>query len=210
LKPGDPDQLILASGSPRRRRLLESIGLTVEAIPSHVPEVPLDGESPRDYVRRLAASKGAEIGAQHPGRWVVSADTVVVIDNHLLEKPADRDDAARMLRAIAGRTHTVYTGLSLQRFDAPERAAYRDTSLAESKVTMVALEDEEIRWYVATGEPMDKAGAYAVQGLGAMFIEAIEGSYTNVVGLPLAELMRMLRKAGLDPLTMRRAPRAER
>lgn len=195
-------KLILASSSPRRRELLESIGLEADIIPSHVPEVRRQGESAPDYVRRLAEEKGAEIGRQNPGRWVVSADTVVVIDDHLLEKPLDRAHAERMLGSIAGRTHTVYTGLSLQRFDDHGRPPYCDTSLIESRVTMIDLTSDDIRWYVATGEPMDKAGAYAAQGIGGMFIEAIEGSYTNVVGLPLAAVFRLLRRAGLDPLTM--------
>jgi septum formation protein len=195
-------RLILASNSPRRRELLHSIGLEVDVLPSHVPEVRRDDESPSSYVRRLAEEKGAEIGRRIPDRWVVSADTTVVIGEMLLEKPVDRSDAERMLREISGRTHVVHTGVALQRFRGDGTVDYREIDLATSRVTMTALTDEDIRWYAGTGEPLDKAGAYAAQGIGALFIEAIDGSYTNVVGLPLATLFRMLRRAGLDPLTM--------
>ncbi|HEX8618363.1 MAG TPA: Maf family protein, partial [Thermoanaerobaculia bacterium] len=125
------------------------------------------------------------------------ADTTVLFGEELLEKPADADDAARMLSTIAGQTHIVYTGVTL------ERAAgnYRETRVAESEVRMLPLTADEIAWYVRTGEPLDKAGAYAVQGIGAMFIDSIHGSYTNVVGLPLATLFQMLRRAGIDPLS---------
>jgi septum formation protein len=198
-------RLILASSSPRRRELLQSIGLEVDVLPSHVPEERRDHERPSSYVRRLAEEKGAEIARRNPDRWVVSADTTVVIGQTLLEKPVDRSDAERMLREISGRTHIVYTGVALQRFHPHGTIAYRDVDLAASRVTMTDLTDADILWYAATGEPLDKAGAYAVQGIGAMFIEAIDGSYTNVVGLPLATLFRMLRRAGLDPLTMSEA-----
>jgi septum formation protein len=191
---------ILASTSPRRRELLHSIGVEFEVLPSHVPEIHAAGEAPQDYVQRLAEEKGAEIGRRYPDRWVISADTTVVLDGELLEKPADEADARRMLLQIAGKTHTVFTGVALQRFAADGTSTWRDTQLASSRVTMLPLTEREIAWYVATGEPLDKAGAYAVQGIGAMFIDSIDGSYSNVVGLPLATLFRMLRKAGIDPL----------
>jgi septum formation protein len=191
---------ILASTSPRRRELLQSIGLAFEVLPSHVPEIHAEGESPEHYVLRLAAEKGAEIGRRHPERWVISADTTVVLGDELLEKPADEADARRMLLQIAGKTHTVFTGVALQKFTGGGETDWIDTQLASSRVTMLPLTEREIAWYVATGEPLDKAGAYAVQGIGAMFIESIDGSYSNVVGLPLATLFRMLRKAGIDPL----------
>jgi septum formation protein len=191
---------ILASTSPRRRELLQSIGVEFEVLPSHVPEIHAPGEPPQDYVQRLAQEKGAEIGRRYPGRWVISADTTVVLNDELLEKPADEADARRMLLQIAGKTHTVFTGVTLQKFAADGATIWRDTQLSSSRVTMLPLTEREIAWYVATGEPLDKAGAYAVQGIGAMFIEAIDGSYSNVVGLPLATLFRMLRKAGIDPL----------
>jgi septum formation protein len=187
---------ILASQSPRRRELLTSIGLDFEVMPSDIPEVRAEGESPEEYVGRLSREKAAAIAARHPGRWIIAADTTVLLGEQLLEKPADPRDAARMLAAIAGQTHIVYTGVTVMNLE----RQYRDTRIAESEVRMLALSVEDIEWYVATGEPLDKAGAYAVQGIGAMFIDSIHGSYTNVVGLPLALLFQMLRKAGLDPL----------
>jgi septum formation protein len=189
-------KFILASASPRRRELLASIGLDFEVLPSHVPEVHQEGEVPEEYVARLSRDKADALASQHRERWVIAADTTVLLGDQLLEKPEDRADAARMLATIAGRTHVVYTGVTLQNLE----RNWCDTRVAESEVRMLPLSPEEIEWYVATGEPLDKAGAYAVQGLGAMFIESIHGSYTNVVGLPLATLFQMLRRAGIDPL----------
>lgn len=190
-------KFILASASPRRRELLGSIGLDFEVIPSHVPEVRQDGEAPEEYVARLSRDKAAAIAREHPTRWVIAADTTVLLGEQLLEKPADAADARRMLATIAGKTHIVYTGVTLHNLD----REYRDTRVAESEVRMLPLSGGDVEWYVGTGEPLDKAGAYAVQGIGAMFIDSIHGSYTNVVGLPLATLFQMLRKAGLDPLS---------
>jgi septum formation protein len=189
-------KLILASASPRRRELLESICIPFEVMPSDVPEVRGEGESPEEYVARLSREKAAAIASQHPTRWVLAADTTVLLGDQLLEKPLNRADAVRMLSAICGRTHTVYTGVTLLNL----ATRYHDTRVAESEVRMLPLADCDIEWYVETGEPLDKAGSYAVQGIGAMFIESVHGSYTNVVGLPLALLFQMLRKAGIDPL----------
>jgi septum formation protein len=189
-------KLILASASPRRRELLESIRIPFEVMPSDVPEVRGEGESPEEYVARLSREKAAAIASQHPTRWVLAADTTVLLGDQLLEKPLNRADAVRMLSAICGRTHTVYTGVTLLNL----ATRYHDTRVAESEVRMLPLADCDIEWYVETGEPLDKAGSYAVQGIGAMFIESVHGSYTNVVGLPLALLFQMLRKAGIDPL----------
>lgn len=189
-------KLILASASPRRRELLASIGLEFEVLPSNVPEVHREGEAPEEYVARLSRDKAEALAKAHPERWVIAADTTVLLGDQLLEKPSDAADAARMLGAIAGRTHIVYTGVTLEN----TQRDYRETRVAESEVRMLPLSGEEIEWYVRTGEPLDKAGAYAVQGIGAMFIESIHGSYTNVVGLPLATLFQMLRRAGIDPL----------
>jgi septum formation protein len=187
---------ILASSSPRRRELLSSIGLSFEVRPSHVPEVHAQGEAPEEYVARLSRDKAHALAAMHPESWVIAADTTVVLEDELLEKPVDAADAERMLGLIAGRTHTVYTGVTLENVS----REWRETRVAESEVRMLPLTPEDIRWYVTTGEPLDKAGAYAVQGIGAMFIESIHGSYSNVVGLPLATLFQMLRRAGLNPL----------
>jgi septum formation protein len=192
-------RFILASASPRRRELLASIGADFEVIPSHIPEVRAEGEAPEEYVARLSREKAAEIARLHPDRWIIAADTTVLLGDELLEKPADAADARRMLATIAGQTHIVYTGVTLQNAGRD----YHDTRVAESEVRMLPLEPGDIAWYVETGEPLDKAGAYAVQGIGALFIDSIHGSYTNVVGLPLALLFRMLRKAGLDPLEPR-------
>ena len=193
-------RFILASSSPRRRELLESVGAEFDVMPSHVPEEHQRGEAPEEYVARLSRDKAQALAAQHPDRWVIAADTTVLLNEQLLEKPVDAKDAARMLSLIAGRTHVVYTGVTLQNMN----TNYRDTRVAESEVRMLPLSDADIEWYVRTGEPLDKAGAYAVQGIGAMFIDSIHGSYTNVVGLPLALLFQMLRKAGIDPLTVNR------
>jgi septum formation protein len=189
-------KFILASQSPRRRELLASIGLAFEVIPSAIPEVRGEGESPEEYVGRLSREKAAAVAALHPDRWIIAADTTVLLGEQLLEKPADPPDAVRMLATIAGQTHIVYTGVTVLNL----AQQYRDTRIAESEVRMLPLTVEDIEWYVATGEPLDKAGAYAVQGIGAMFIDSIHGSYTNVVGLPLALLFQMLRRAGIDPL----------
>ncbi|HEX3583141.1 MAG TPA: Maf family protein [Thermoanaerobaculia bacterium] len=189
-------KFILASSSPRRRELLASIGLTFDVIPSHVPEVRSEHESPEEYVARLSREKAQAIAGRHPDEWVIAADTTVLLGEQLLEKPEDDADARRMLATIAGRTHIVYTGVTLQNVS----HGWCETRIAESEVRMLPLSAEDIAWYVKTGEPLDKAGAYAVQGIGAMFIDSIHGSYTNVVGLPLATLFQMLRKAGIDPL----------
>ena len=191
------EELILASSSPRRRELLGSIGVRFHVIPSHVPEERKEGEAPEEYVARLSREKAEAIAHHHHSRWIVAADTTVLLGDTLLEKPNDDADAARMLGLIAGRTHTVYSGVTLQRLD----RNYSDTRVSESEVRMLPLSERDIAWYVQTGEPLDKAGGYAVQGVGAMFIDSIHGSYTNVVGLPLALLFQMLRKAGLDPLS---------
>jgi septum formation protein len=189
-------RFILASSSPRRRELLASVGVEFDVFPSNVPEQRQPGEAPEEYVARLSREKASAVAGQHPTRWVIAADTTVLLGDQVLEKPLDAADAERMLSLIAGRTHIVYTGVTLQNFE----RAYHDTRVAETEVRMLPLAQQDVRWYVRTREPMDKAGAYAVQGIGAMFIDSVHGSYTNVVGLPLAMLFQMLRKAGVDPL----------
>ena len=189
-------KFILASASPRRRELLAAARFDFDVVPISVPEVHQVGESPEEYVARLSRDKAAAVSAQYLDRWVIAADTTVLLGDELLEKPADAADAKRMLAAIAGKTHMVYTGVTLQN----AAAGFHETRVAESEVRIVPLTEREIDWYVATGEPFDKAGAYAVQGIAAMFIDSVHGSFTNVVGLPLALLYQMLRKAGIDPL----------
>lgn len=189
-------KLILASASPRRRELLLSIGLNFEVVPSTIEERRGEGEEPEAYVLRLSREKAEEVASRRPEAWVIGADTTVHIDHTILEKPSDPADAVRMLRTISGREHTVFTGITLL----GPSASTRESRVVSTQVTMINLTDEEIAWYVATGEPMDKAGAYAVQGVGAMFISSIRGNYTNVVGLPLSVLFDMMRQAGIDPL----------
>lgn len=155
-------------------------------------ETPLPGEDPRDTVRRLAQAKA--VARAHPGELVLAADTVVVIDGELLGKPTDPADARRVLGRIAGREHTVLTAVALEEPDRDRRAA----GVATSRVRMATMSPAEIDWYVATGEPLDKAGSYAVQGLGALYIEEVLGNYTNVVGLPLPLTYRLFRELGYD------------
>ena len=189
-------RLILASSSPRRRELLASIGLKFDVIPSHIPEVKRSDETAEEYVARLSREMARAVAAGHRDRWVLAADTTVVLGEELLEKPADEADAKRMLAAIAGHTHLVHTAVTLMRVE----PAYADTHICTSEVRMLPLSESDIAWYVATREPLDKAGSYAAQGVGGLFIDSIHGSFTNVVGLPLASLFQMLRKAGIDPL----------
>jgi septum formation protein len=198
---GIQPSLVLASASPRRRELLASLGLDFAVRPVDVPEVPGAGEAAADYVLRLAREKAA--AAARPGELVLAADTVVVLPDPdgaevLLEKPLDADDAKRMLAAIAGRRHTVLTGVALLRPAAGGRPAAEVSEVADSRVWMAPMSAGEIAWYVATGEPMDKAGSYAIQGLGAMFVDAVEGNYTNVVGLPLPTVYRLAAALGHD------------
>jgi septum formation protein len=193
-------RFVLASASPRRRELLASIGLQFDVIPSAVPEELQRGEAAEEYVIRLSRQKAAAVADANRDRWIIAADTIVVLGDQILEKPSDAADAKRMLGAIAGQTHVVYTGVTVKCL----QNNYADTHVAASEVRMLPLNAKEIDWYVATGEPLDKAGAYAAQGVGALFIESIHGSYTNVVGLPLALLFQMLRRAGLDPLQSKR------
>ncbi len=186
--------LVLASASPRRRELLAGLGLHFTVAPADLDETPLPGETPAACVRRLAAAKAAKAAA-HPGpALVLAADTVVVLDGRMLGKPRDRADARRMLAAIAGREHTVLTGMALH-----ERPDGRQLDGVEaSRVRMARLTPHEIDWYVETGEPLDKAGAYAVQGIGALFVEAVFGNYTNVVGLPLPAAARLFAALGYE------------
>ena len=182
--------LILASASPRRRELLAQAGYKFEVRPAHVPEDPLPGEEPIAYVVRLAREKAEavyrELAERGDGLVVLGADTTVVVDGEILAKPQDAADAARMLRMLSGRTHRVITGVALATAQGTEVAA------EVTAVRFVTLGEEEIAAYIATGEPMDKAGAYAIQGGAARWIPRIEGCYFNVVGLPLALVTTML------------------
>lgn len=178
--------LILASGSPRRRELLTMLGIPFEVRPSHIPEAPHPGELPIPYAERLAREKAQSV----TGALVLGADTTVLLDGQLLEKPTDAADAVRMLRTLQGRTHEVITSVAL-RSDEVMRQATDVT-----RVTFRQAPDELLRAYVATGEPMDKAGAYGIQGYGAALVERIEGDFFGVMGLPVRLVLRLLEEAG--------------
>lgn len=186
-------RLILASRSPRRARLLREAGYELDVVPADVDESRFDAEPPRAYVSRLAAAKAAAIAPRAAGRIVVAADTVVFIDGLVLGKPADPRDAASMLGRLSGRTHEVLTGVVVA------RDGRRLEAVETTRVTFAGLEPARIAWYAGTGEPDDKAGAYAVQGIGSRFVERIEGSYTNVVGLPVALVDRFVRQLEAGP-----------
>ena len=178
--------LILASASPRRSELLHNAGISFIVEPAHVAEEPFAGEPPLQYAQRLARDKARAIFAQHSDNVVLGADTVVVVDEHLLVKPRDVADAARMLRLLSGRAHQVITGVCVI------AAGFEQTEAEITEVRFSALLECEIASYVETGEPMDKAGAYAIQGMASRWVERIDGCYFNVVGLPVQRLYRML------------------
>jgi septum formation protein len=182
--------LILASASPRRRGLLLAAGIACEVDAVDVDERRAHGEGPDAYVRRVARLKAEAGAARHPGRIVLAADTVVVLGAEVLGKPTDDEDAARMLARLSGRSHEVLTAVALARQDRTF------VELDRTTVWMDAVTPDDITWYVASGEPRDKAGAYAIQGLAARFIPRIEGSWTNVVGLPIATVHKLLKLAG--------------
>jgi len=179
-------KIILASASPRRRELLNAVGLDFEVCVSDVEEVVLPAWSADQAARELARQKAEAVAAQHPEDCVIGADTVVVIDGLILEKPVDQADAQRMLRLLSGREHRVITGVCLI------CSGHRRVFSQETAVRFYPLSDEEIARYVATGEPMDKAGAYGIQAYGALLVEGITGDYFNVVGLPVARVVREL------------------
>lgn len=207
--------LVLASASPRRQELLRNAGIPFTVDPADIDETPRSGETPRECAERLAREKALTVWKRRPQDLVLAADTIVVVDGCILNKPSDSDDAARMLRLLSGRTHEVITGVCLASANSgTSTAEAHQTNRAESEVsrrlrigscelkidsestlvTMNSISEEEIREYIATGEPMDKAGSYAIQGRASRWISRIEGDYTNVVGLPVALVYRMLRE----------------
>ena len=205
--------IVLASASPRRQELLRSAGIPFTVQAAEIDESPHQGESPRNCAERLACQKAFHVSKSRPGEWVLGADTIVVIDEAILGKPRDENDAARMLRLLSGRTHRVITGVCLggdkvasgqwsaasdakplKTEDRELRTWVEDACSETTLVTMCDLSDAEIRGYIATGEPMDKAGAYAIQGFASRWIPRVEGDYSNVVGLPVALVYRMLRE----------------
>jgi septum formation protein len=197
--------LVLASASPRRQELLRSAGIAITVHPTNIPETPLDGELPKAFAERLAREKAWAIFKQRPNEFVLGADTIVVVEGQILGKPANAADAARMLRLLSGRAHEVTTGVCLMGpwpgastehggTGAAKPETLGDTRSETTLVTMSPFSDEEIQAYIATGEPMDKAGAYAIQGMASRWIPRIDGDYSNVVGLPVALVYRMLRE----------------
>lgn len=182
--------LILASGSPRRRDLLRGLGLDIVVRPVDIDESPFPDEKAEPYVRRLAESKARAQG--EPGELILAADTVVAVDGDLLGKPQDEAEARSMLGRLSGRSHEVLTGVALWQ-PADDRL---ETEVVSTEVFFHPMSESEIAWYVSTGEPMDKAGAYAVQGLAAVFVERLDGNYSNVVGLPLPTVYRLLQAFG--------------
>lgn len=184
--------MVLASGSPRRKELLTYLGLDFDVLVPDIDETPRPGESPRAYVDRLAVAKAHAVAERvAPGTVVLAADTTVDLGGDILGKPVDAADARAMLRRLSGRTHRVHTGVAL----------CRDTTtvheVSTSMVSFVPLTDASIEWYVATGEPLDKAGAYAVQGVGGVFVQTVRGSVSSIIGLPLHSVARLAAQVGL-------------
>jgi septum formation protein len=182
---------ILASASPRRRQWLEALQIPFEVWVPEVDETPLDAEDPGDMVARLARAKAEIVSMVNPDRWVIAADTTVAVDHHVLGKPVDGDDAVRMMMLIQGRSHQVHTGLCLRRNDTVHCLV--DTA----EVFLRPVSEPQARWYAGTGEPMDKAGAYAAQGIAALFIERIQGSFATVMGFPVERFGELVGRLGL-------------
>jgi len=190
--PKTPDDklIVLASASPRRQELLARLGLDFHVVPSNAAENLLDGETPEQHVIRLSEAKAREVAERpgQPGRFFIGSDTIVLRDATILGKPASPSEAHAMLRSLSGRSHRVLSGYAV--FD--RRRQLLRSAAVTTRVTFRSLNDVEIAGYIATGEPFDKAGGYAIQGIGAVLVRSIEGSYTNVVGLPLAEVIETL------------------
>ncbi len=178
-------KIILASKSPRRIRMLEQLGIDFEIVESHVDEEAISAAQPEDYAQILSIAKATAVSRRYPDHWVIGADSIVTIDDIILNKPSSPSHAKEMLTSLSGRTHRVMTGYSIFR----QTVGHRFTDVVISEVTFKTLREPEIDWYIKKPEPYDKAGAYAIQGIGAFMVKRINGSYTNVVGLPLAEVL---------------------
>ena len=192
------DQIILASSSPRRKELLQQIGLKFQVIPSHAEEFILPGETPEEHVIRLSCDKAAEVANRDniSGRWFIGSDTIVLCENQILGKPQDKAHSATMLKQLSGREHQVLSGYAIL----DRQTGEQRTGAVTTKVWFRQLTETEITSYIATQEPVDKAGSYAIQGIGVCFVAKIEGSYTNVVGLPLCKLTLALKELGVPLL----------
>jgi nucleoside triphosphate pyrophosphatase len=193
--------LVLASASPRRQEILRNAGIAFVVHPTDIAEIPHPGEAPRAFAERMSKEKALAVSQQRPHDTILGADTVVVVDDQILGKPQDQADAARMLRLLSGRSHIVITGVCLVgpplgTENRELRTSFQDIKSETTIVSMDSLSDADIRSYVTTDEPMDKAGAYAIQGIASRWIPRIEGDYFNVVGLPMALVWRMLRRRG--------------
>jgi septum formation protein len=184
-------RVVLASASPRRRELLELIGIPYTAVPADIDESIVGDESPQVHAERLALGKAEVVAALHPGALVIAADTIVVLDGQIMGKPRTEDDAHRMLSALNGATHTVVTGIACA------FAGKLESSVDDVSVTFRRLSDHEIREYIATGEPMDKAGAYGIQGYGATIVRRIDGDFFAVMGLSLVRLVEVMQRLGV-------------
>ncbi len=184
--------LILASKSPRRRCLLEKAGLEFTVVPSKVDENAATLSAPESYVKSLAEAKAGDISNRYPDSWIIGADTVVFIDNTILGKPASHDEAQAMLKRLSAKTHQVHTGYCICR----KTTGHFISECVTTDVSFKKLSAKEIDWYINSGEPFDKAGAYAIQGLGTFLVKRINGSYSNVVGLPVCEVLEYLIKEG--------------
>lgn len=190
------NRLILASESPRRKYLLEQAGIEFDVIPSHIDESAVEMTAPGLYVKTLARAKAKVVCSQYPDRWVIGADTIVVIADTVLGKPKGKEAARKMLSQLSSQTHQVYTGFNI----CCDRLGVSHTDAIKTDVTFKQLSNEEIEWYIHTDEPFDKAGAYAIQGLGTFLVKSINGSYTNVVGLPVCEVIEFLIQQGVVQL----------
>lgn len=191
LKPSS--RIILASGSPRRRNLLEAAGIKVTVVPSEFEEKAAKRKDPPEYVKNLAEGKARAVARRHPDDWVIGADTIVVIGEQVLGKPDSKSEARAMLKKLSGRSHRVYTGWCVRH----ENGGHNFSEAVKTDVRFKPLTGAEIEWYIHTEEPFDKAGSYAIQGLGTFLVKSIHGSYTNVVGLPVCEVITHLLKLGI-------------
>ena len=184
------NQLILASKSPRRKELLACAGISFSIVHSTFDESSIPLSSPETYVKRIAEGKAKEVSLLHPDNWVLGADTIVLIDNKILEKPKSEAEAFKMLKLLSGNVHEVLTGYFIC---CKMKSHSFSETIITTEVIFKDLDDEEIQWYIQTKEPFGKAGAYAIQGLGSRFVKSIKGSYSNVVGLPVYEVVEFLR-----------------
>ncbi len=193
MKNSNDPQIILASKSPRRKYLLEQAGLQCSIIPSHFDESSIPISDPASYVKTLAEAKAGDIPKEYPQNWIIGADTIVVINDKILGKPKSKDQARNMLKQLSGQTHHVYTGYSILCMDKGRKFS----DMVKTDVIFKELTDREIEWYIHTKEPFDKAGSYAIQGLGTFLVKKVNGSYTNVVGLPVCEVIEVLIREGV-------------